>query len=139
MLPALQVRMVELSEPQGWVVVSLPPDEEPECVALFPSLIAAAIAGLSVSALQAALAISPHCCCSLAMPSCDQLTCCACCDHAVPAVLCRAYLKGFLLQLAVITNHQNGRDSHIRQVGGVAEWRGWLLQPDRQQQGQLQL
>ena len=30
LLPALQVRVIELSEPQGWVVVSLPPDEEPE-------------------------------------------------------------------------------------------------------------
>lgn len=26
----LQVRSIELSEPQGWVVVSLPPDDEPE-------------------------------------------------------------------------------------------------------------
>ena len=29
---------------------------------------------------------------------------------------CRAYLKGFLLQIAVLANHQNGRDTHIRQV-----------------------
>lgn len=28
----------------------------------------------------------------------------------------RAYLKGFLLQVAVLANHQNGRDTHIRQV-----------------------
>ncbi|EFN51661.1 hypothetical protein CHLNCDRAFT_139870 [Chlorella variabilis] len=52
-----EVRSIELSEPQGWVVVSLPPDDEPE-----------------------------------------------------------AYLKGFLLQIAVLANHQNGRDTHIRQV-----------------------
>jgi hypothetical protein len=28
----------------------------------------------------------------------------------------RAYLKGFLLQIAVLANHQNGRDTHIRQA-----------------------
>lgn len=58
--------------------------------------------------------------------------------NAAPAVLmlcllCRAYLKGFLLQLAVITNHQNGRDTHIRQVGRA---RGWVLHPGRSQQQQ---
>ena len=26
------------------------------------------------------------------------------------------YLKTWLLQLAVISNHQNGRDTHIRQI-----------------------
>ncbi|KAL4423220.1 hypothetical protein ABPG77_000012 [Micractinium sp. CCAP 211/92] len=52
-----EVRVVDLHEPQGWVVVRLPPDDQPE-----------------------------------------------------------AYLKGFMLQVAVIANHQNGRDTHIRQV-----------------------
>ena len=32
-LPLCQVRVIELQEPQGWVVVPLPPDDQPECVA----------------------------------------------------------------------------------------------------------
>lgn len=42
---------------------------------------------------------------------------------ALPPCLpaCRsAYLKGFLLQVAVLANHQNGRDTHVRQVRGLA-------------------
>ncbi|KAI7840503.1 hypothetical protein COHA_005802 [Chlorella ohadii] len=52
-----EVRCIDLQEPQGWVVVPLPPEDNPE-----------------------------------------------------------AYLRGFLLQVAVLANHQNGRDTHIRQV-----------------------
>lgn len=35
---------------------------------------------------------------------------------AGPLPICREYLKAYLVQLAVISNHQNGRDTHIRQV-----------------------
>ncbi len=41
-------------------------------------------------------------------------------------MLCRAYLKGFMLQVAVLANHQNGRDTHIRQASGQAGLAGWL-------------
>jgi len=34
-----------------------------------------------------------------------------------PPHCCSAAIKGFLLQVAVLANHQNGRDSHVRQVG----------------------
>ncbi|KAL4860168.1 Anaphase-promoting complex subunit 10 [Chlorella vulgaris] len=52
-----EVRLIEMSEPQGWLVVRLPSEEEPA-------------------------------------------TC----------------LKGFMLQVAVLANHQSGRDTHLRQV-----------------------
>lgn len=29
---------------------------------------------------------------------------------------CSDYLKAYLVQLAVLANHQNGRDTHIRQI-----------------------
>lgn len=29
---------------------------------------------------------------------------------------CSAYVKAYILQLAVISNHQNGRDTHMRQI-----------------------
>jgi len=32
------------------------------------------------------------------------------------AVFDREYLEAFMLQVAINTNHQNGRDSHLRQV-----------------------
>jgi len=28
----------------------------------------------------------------------------------------KAYLKAFFVQVAIISNHQNGRDTHIRQI-----------------------
>lgn len=34
-------------------------------------------------------------------------------------LLCRdkkAYLKAFFVQVAILSNHQNGRDTHVRQV-----------------------
>lgn len=31
-------------------------------------------------------------------------------------VCCRGVLKAFFIQLAIVSNHQNGRDSHLRQV-----------------------
>ncbi|PSC73240.1 Anaphase-promoting complex subunit 10 [Micractinium conductrix] len=52
-----EIQTVELTEPQGWVVIPLTPEGQPE-----------------------------------------------------------AFLKGFMLQVAVLANHQNGRDTHIRQV-----------------------
>ena len=34
-------------------------------------------------------------------------------------MLCRdkkSYLKAFFVQIAILSNHQNGRDTHIRQI-----------------------
>ena len=35
---------------------------------------------------------------------------------ALTASACRGPLKAFFIQLAVLNNHQNGRDTHLRQV-----------------------
>jgi hypothetical protein len=32
------------------------------------------------------------------------------------SLLCRSFVKANILQLVVITNHQNGRDTHLRQI-----------------------
>ena len=41
-----------------------------------------------------------------------------CCNpsHALAAVCRRGVLKAFFIQLAIVSNHQNGRDTHLRQV-----------------------
>ena len=33
-----------------------------------------------------------------------------------PCCICREFLRAFFMQLAVLSNHQNGRDTHIRQI-----------------------
>ena len=39
------------------------------------------------------------------------------------ASCCSAYVKGYILQLAVLANHQNGRDTHVRQVSSTSAWK----------------
>ena len=50
--------------------------------------------------------------CKTLRNACDMI----CMLTSDPVGVAGDYLKAFCIQLAVLTNHQNGRDTHIRQI-----------------------
>ena len=80
-----EIRILDLKEASGWVMIPLIPPEYPyaPCLASFPP-------GLP-----------------------EELDLCG---SSADTLACRGLLKAFFIQLAVLNNHQNGRDTHLRQV-----------------------
>ena len=83
-----EIRVVELDEPTGWIVIPFEPPPGPSLDAAPP---APADAGGARVLRDAPVALAER-------------------------LLASMPLRAFCVQLAVVSNHQNGRDTHIRQV-----------------------